>query len=218
MADEYESMTQLVEWLKQEFTDAAWDGAEEVLGIPVSREMRKWLSDNWEDVRKELESQETDMKDVSYKCADQYFKDMCNFRDPKFEEAETMDDYPWVITDRGQTRYDLKELLTEVAEKYFDEIMTDAKTRRMEQSNEDDIISHPNHYCKGRKYEPKDVIHDWGLDFNLGSAVKYLSRAGRKEHNSKQQDLEKAIQYIQFELEEIKKEQANDQDSEELAD
>lgn len=68
-----------------------------------------------------------------------------------------------------------------------------------------DVVSHPDHYCKGRKYEPKDVIYDWGLDFNLGSAVKYLSRAGRKAYNSKEQDLEKAIQYIQFELDEIDK-------------
>lgn len=68
-----------------------------------------------------------------------------------------------------------------------------------------EVVKHPDHYCKGRKYEPKDVIYDWGLDFNLGSAVKYLSRAGRKEYNSKEQDLQKAIQYIEFELEEIGK-------------
>lgn len=62
-------------------------------------------------------------------------------------------------------------------------------------------IKHPAHYCKGRKYEPKDVIHDWGLNFNLGSAVKYIARCGRKPGNSKKQDLNKAIQYIKFELE-----------------
>ena len=38
----------------------------------------------------------------------------------------------------------------------------------------DDLIKKPAHYCKGRKYEPKDVIHDWGLNFNLGNAVKYF--------------------------------------------
>ena len=46
------------------------------------------------------------------------------------------------------------------------------------------IIEHPAHYCEGRKYEPKDVIRDWELNFNLGNAVKYVSRAGRKENNS----------------------------------
>ena len=36
------------------------------------------------------------------------------------------------------------------------------------------IIEHPAHYCEGRKYEPKDVIRDWELNFNLGNAVKYV--------------------------------------------
>lgn len=62
-------------------------------------------------------------------------------------------------------------------------------------------ISNPAHYTSGRLYEPKDVIRDWNLNFNLGNAVKYISRNGRKEGNSKIQDLEKARQYITFELE-----------------
>ena len=32
-------------------------------------------------------------------------------------------------------------------------------------------VDHPAHYCYS-KYEPKDVIRGWGLNFNLGSAVK----------------------------------------------
>ena len=54
---------------------------------------------------------------------------------------------------------------------------------------ENDIVKHPSHYCYG-KYEPKDVIRDWGLNFNLGSAVKYIARAGRKDDII--QDLKKA--------------------------
>lgn len=65
----------------------------------------------------------------------------------------------------------------------------------------DDVISHPSHYCDGREYEPKDVIADWNLNFFLGSAVKYIARAGRKPGNTKEQDLKKAIQYLQFEIE-----------------
>lgn len=64
-----------------------------------------------------------------------------------------------------------------------------------------DVISHPSHYTEGRKYEPRKVIADWGLNFNLGNAVKYLSRAGRK--GDKIEDLRKAIQYIEFEIEEL---------------
>ena len=65
-------------------------------------------------------------------------------------------------------------------------------------------ISHPSHYCDGRKYEPKDVIRDWGLNFNLGSACKYISRAGRK--GDIVEDLEKAKQFIQFEIDYINSE------------
>ena len=62
-----------------------------------------------------------------------------------------------------------------------------------------DNVKHPSHYAEGRKFEPKDVIRDWGLNFNLGNAVKYLSRAGRK--GDIVEDLLKAQQYIDFELE-----------------
>mgnify|MGYP003045773409 CR=1 FL=1 len=64
-----------------------------------------------------------------------------------------------------------------------------------------DVVSHPSHYTEGRKYEPRKVIADWGLNFNLGNAVKYISRAGRK--GDKIEDLRKAIQYIEFEIEEL---------------
>lgn len=66
-----------------------------------------------------------------------------------------------------------------------------------------DVISHPAHYTEGRKYEPRKVIADWGLNFNLGNAVKYISRAGRK--GNKIEDLRKAIQYIEFEIDECSK-------------
>lgn len=56
-----------------------------------------------------------------------------------------------------------------------------------------------NYYAEGRTYEPIDVIHDWGLNFNLGNAVKYISRAGRKTQ-SKAEDLRKAIDYLKYEL------------------
>lgn len=69
-----------------------------------------------------------------------------------------------------------------------------------------DSVKHPSHYTEGRKFEPKDVIRDWGLNFNVGSAVKYLSRAGRKDDIV--QDLRKAQQFIQFEIDAIEAERA----------
>jgi hypothetical protein len=67
----------------------------------------------------------------------------------------------------------------------------------------DDVIS-PAHYTEGRRHEPKDVIRDWGLNFNLGAAVKYISRAGRK--GDAIEDLMKAQQFIDFELEALREE------------
>ena len=68
-----------------------------------------------------------------------------------------------------------------------------------------DNIKKPEHYCEGREYEPKDVIRDWGLNFNLGSAVKYISRAGRK--GDILEDLQKAKQFLQFEIEAVEEEE-----------
>lgn len=67
---------------------------------------------------------------------------------------------------------------------------------------ENDIIKHPSHYCYS-EYEPKDVIREWGLNFNLGSAVKYIARAGRKDDII--QDLSKAKQFLEFEIEYLQK-------------
>ena len=89
------------------------------------------------------------------------------------------------------------ELSDETKHKLLQEALEEAK---------EDIIGHPNHYCEGRKYEPKDVIRDWNLNFNLGNAVKYISRNGRKDGNSALQDLKKARQYLDFEIEYLEKE------------
>ena len=68
----------------------------------------------------------------------------------------------------------------------------------------DDKINHPKHYCEGRKYEPIEVIEDWKLDFCLGNAVKYISRAGRKDETKTIEDLEKAKWYIDREIRNLK--------------
>lgn len=67
------------------------------------------------------------------------------------------------------------------------------------------LISHPVHYCFG-KYEPVKVIQDWKLSFCLGNVIKYIARAGKKDGNSRLQDLQKAKQYLEFEIEGIENE------------
>lgn len=66
-----------------------------------------------------------------------------------------------------------------------------------------DMVKNPEHYCFS-KYEPKDVIREWGLNFNLGSAVKYIARAGRKDDIV--QDLKKAREFLSFEIEALEAE------------
>ena len=58
----------------------------------------------------------------------------------------------------------------------------------------------PEHYNR-LDPQPKDIIRAWGLNFNLGNAVKYVARAGHKDDIV--QDLKKAQEYIQFEIDAI---------------
>ena len=56
----------------------------------------------------------------------------------------------------------------------------------------------PTYYNRGAT-PVWDFIRDQGLNFHLGNAIKYICRAGYKD--SKIQDLEKAIHYLENELE-----------------
>jgi hypothetical protein len=58
-----------------------------------------------------------------------------------------------------------------------------------------DIINKPKHY-NFATIEPIDVIEDWKLDFRLANALKYISRAGKKDPTKTREDLQKAIWYI----------------------
>ena len=69
--------------------------------------------------------------------------------------------------------------------------------------SEGNAVAHPSHYNQG-KYEVKDVIRDWNLNFNLGNAVKYIARAPYKHPDRIIEDYEKAKQYIDFEIEYLK--------------
>jgi hypothetical protein len=65
-------------------------------------------------------------------------------------------------------------------------------------------VDHPQHYGgKDNPYEAIKVIDAWGLDFALGNAVKYISRAGKKT-DSPLEDLEKAKWYICHAIEKCK--------------
>jgi len=59
----------------------------------------------------------------------------------------------------------------------------------------EDVVNHPKHYTTG-KVEVIDYIEDKELGFHLGNAVKYISRAGKKDPQKTIEDLEKAVWYI----------------------
>ena len=65
-------------------------------------------------------------------------------------------------------------------------------------------IDHPQHYGGDTVYECIKVIEAWNLDFCLGNAVKYISRAGKKNKETEKEDLLKAKWYIERKISQIK--------------
>jgi hypothetical protein len=60
-----------------------------------------------------------------------------------------------------------------------------------------DLVNHPPHYTAGG-VETIDFIEAKNLNYNLGNAVKYITRADHK--GNRVQDLEKARWYIEREI------------------
>lgn len=58
-----------------------------------------------------------------------------------------------------------------------------------------DAVNHPSHYTDGN-IEVIEYIEDKKLDYCLGNAVKYISRAGKKDPAKEIEDLQKADWYI----------------------
>lgn len=61
------------------------------------------------------------------------------------------------------------------------------------------MTSSPKYYASNSGRQAWDVVEDFSLNFNLGNAFKYIARAGRKT-GSPDEDLSKAIHYIEREL------------------
>lgn len=62
-------------------------------------------------------------------------------------------------------------------------------------------VENPMHYGGAdNPYEVIKVIRAWKFGFNKGNALKYLFRAGKKDPSKYVEDLEKAIFYIQTEI------------------
>jgi len=68
-----------------------------------------------------------------------------------------------------------------------------------------DPVNHPSHYTDG-KIEVIDFIEDKKLNFHLANAVKYISRAGKKDPGKEIEDLEKARWYLDRYIQKLKEE------------
>lgn len=73
---------------------------------------------------------------------------------------------------------------------------------KRESDNKVDNVNHPSHYTDG-KIEVIDFIEDKELGFHLGNAIKYISRAGKKDPTKIREDIKKAIWYLQRYLDNI---------------
>jgi hypothetical protein len=66
-------------------------------------------------------------------------------------------------------------------------------------------VNHPGHYGgKDNQYEAIKVIEAWGLNFSLGNVLKYINRSGKKTEDPLR-DLQKASQYLTFEIERLER-------------
>ena len=70
-------------------------------------------------------------------------------------------------------------------------------TKTVEPKETDDPVNHPSHYTDG-KYECIDYIEACGYatDGYIFNAVKYISRAGKKNPEKYREDIQKAIWYL----------------------
>ena len=64
-------------------------------------------------------------------------------------------------------------------------------------------VNHPKHYNHG-KIECIEYILDQEMNLCRGNAVKYITRAGLKNPDKEIEDLEKAVFYLNCEIERLK--------------
>lgn len=75
--------------------------------------------------------------------------------------------------------------------------------RRKKRVQTEDVVNQPKHYTSDPSgVECIQITRH--RNFNIGNAIKYLWRAGLKDSSKHIQDLEKAVFYIQDEIERLK--------------
>ena len=73
------------------------------------------------------------------------------------------------------------------------------RVAEQQETEEDDDVDSPAHYHSlVGTMEAIDVIEAYNLNFNLGNAIKYILRSGKKDDEI--QDLKKAMWYLKREI------------------
>lgn len=67
---------------------------------------------------------------------------------------------------------------------------------------ENNNVNHPSYYTTG-KIEVIDFIEDKELNYHRGNAIKYIVRAGKKDPRKEIEDLQKAVWYLNREIERL---------------
>ena len=65
-------------------------------------------------------------------------------------------------------------------------------------------IKTPKYYNGHNNYTAREVVENFDLNYNLGTAVTYLLRAYSK-HLDPKEDIQKAIDHLNFELQRLNK-------------
>lgn len=95
-----------------------------------------------------------------------------------------------------------QEAVTELAWDFLDDHDRELRAKAKVAETGNDPISHPAHYTRF----PVEVIElTEHLNFCRGNAVKYIARAGHKDPSKEIEDLEKALWYIEREIQRLER-------------
>ena len=98
--------------------------------------------------------------------------------------------------------------LTDAVKDYYSGTKNHHRILKCEPETIDDRV--PNYYIGNNGYEARKVIDNFDLSYNVGTATTYLLRCGKKKEqgmtdNEKHiEDIQKAINHLQFEIERLK--------------
>lgn len=101
--------------------------------------------------------------------------------------------------------------MTEHSKYYYDykRNTTDEGGEVCENANKDNF-NIPHYYIGKNGYMAKDVVANFDLSYNVGTATTYLLRCGKKKEKGMSdvdkhiEDIEKAINHLRFEIEKLK--------------